>query len=157
MSRKWIAGLVALAAIGGTAFAAASALNTGSGPRPAYATFTVDLSDAQPTVARAKAGIGGPSGPQLVYLESSTPTTINPADRAAGGIGPYVDVRLKGCSKVVSGGVVPLSTDVFVQGSYVQSPSKFHVLIGLDDAAVAASPRAPFQINTNLTCLQGVK
>jgi hypothetical protein len=157
MSRKWIAGLVALAAVGGTAFAAASALSTGEGARPAYATVNVDLSDAQPTAARAKGGIGHSSGPQLVYLESSTPTTINPADPAGGGIGPYIDVRLKGCSKVISGGVVPQSTDVFVQGSYVESPSKFHVLIGLDDAAVAVSPRTPFQIDTNLTCLKGVK
>jgi hypothetical protein len=155
MSRKWIAGLAVVAIAGATTVAATSVLGNGSTVRPSYATMTVDLRQ-QAAAARPKAGTGS-SGPKLLYLQSSTPTTINPADPAAGGLGPFVDVRLKGCSKVVSGGVVPLSTDVFTQGSYVESPSKFHVLIGLDDAAAAAIPRVPFQINTNLTCLKGAK
>jgi hypothetical protein len=156
MSRKWIASIAVLAIAGATTVAASSVLGEGASARPSYATVTVDVG-AQAVAARPKATAGGSGGPRMVYLESSAPTTINPADPAAGGLGPYVDVRLKGCSKVLSGGVVPLSTDVYIQGSYVESPSKFHVLLGLDDAATLANPRLPFQINTNLTCLKGVK
>ncbi|HEY8000497.1 MAG: hypothetical protein ACHQJ5_10600 [Vicinamibacteria bacterium] len=155
MSRKWIASFAVLAIAGATTVAASAVLGNGATARPSYATVTIDVG-AQAATARPRAAAGS-GGPKLLYLQSSTPTTINPADPAAGGLGPYVDVRLKGCSKVLGGGVVPLSTDVFIQGSYVESPSKFHVLLGLDDAAAAASPRVPFQINTNLTCLKGVK
>ena len=154
MSRKWIAGLVALAAVAGAAFAAASAFSTGSEPEPGYAALTVNLGHERPLVARAQGATGGP---QVVYLQSSTPTTIDTADVAAGGFGPYIALTLKGCSKVMNGGVVPRSTDVYVQGSYVVSPKKFRVLIGLDDAAAAMSPRPVIQVDTNLTCLKGVK
>ena len=153
LSRKLIAGLVALAAVGGTGFAAGSALS-GTDDAPEYAPLTIDLGKER-AATRAKA-IGGTTTPKLVYLQSSTPTTVNTADPPAG-IGPYVDLRLKGCSKVVTGGVSPLSTDVYVQGSYIESPKVFHVLVALDDAAAAASPRPTFQVDTNLTCLKGVK
>ena len=49
------------------------------------------------------------------------------------------------------------TTNVYLQGSYVKNPKQYHVLIALDDAAAAASPRAPFTITSNLTCLKGVK
>ena len=153
MSRKWIAALVALAAVASTALAAASAFSTDTQSRPDYTRVTVDLSDA-----RAKGGVSGTTKkPKVVYLESSVPTSINPAPLAAGGFGPYIDLTLKGCSKVVDGGVFPRSTDVYLQGSYIESPSKYHVLIGLDDAANTDPPHPPFQVDTNLTCLKGVK
>ena len=155
MRGKWIAGAVALAAIGGTAAATTSVFGSESEApsRPGYARLTVDLSDSH--VALARRGGGGGGKPKVVYLKTSAPTTINPADPAAGGVGPYVDLTLKGCKKVVDGGVFPDSTDVYIQGSYVESPSKYHVLIGLDDEALAT--RTPFSITSNLTCLKGVK
>ena len=56
---------------------------------------------------------------------------------------------------MIDGGVVPSDThDVFVQGTYVANKRTYHVLIALDDAAVAASPRTSFSITSSLTCLQ---
>ena len=54
MSRKWIGGLVAVAAIGATALAASSVLGPAAAPyqRPAYATVHVDLSKQAPAAAR---------------------------------------------------------------------------------------------------------
>jgi hypothetical protein len=151
MRRKWIAGVVALAAIGSTAAVATSVFGSGAEPpsRPDYATVAVDLGGSQPALARRG------SKPKVRYLRSPTPAQINPADPAVGGVGPYIDVKLTGCAKVIDGGVFPSSTDVNVQGSYVQSAREYHVLIGLDDQAL--STRAPFTITSNLTCLKGVK
>jgi hypothetical protein len=156
MSRKWIAGLVALVAVAAMGFAAGAALS-GTDDGRTYTPLTIDLSKGKKVAARAKAGPGATSKPKLTYLSSSTPTTINTAEPADGGFGAYVDLRLRGCDKVIDGGVFPHSSDVYVQGSYIQSPSKYHVLIGLDDAAAAASPRPTIQVDTNLTCLGGVK
>ncbi len=157
MSRKWIAGLVALAAVAGTAIGVGSALGTGAAARPPTATVAVDLGGAAAN-ARAKGGVAATTKkPKVVYLQSSTPTTINPADPAAGGVGPYIDVKLTGCSKVIDGGVVPSRTDVYQQGTYVKSPSEYHVLINLDQESIAAGNRTPFTITSNLTCLKGVK
>jgi hypothetical protein len=156
MSRKWIAGLVALVGVAGMGFAAGAALS-GTDDERHYTPLTIDLSKGEKVSARAKATPGGGGKPKLTYLASSTPTTINTAEPAAGGFGAFIDLRLRGCSKVIDGGVFPHSSDVYVQGSYIQSPSKYHVLIGLDDAAAAASPRPTIQVDTNLTCLEGVK
>jgi hypothetical protein len=156
MSRKWIAGLVALAGVAAMGFAAGSALS-GTDDGRTYTPLAIDLSKGERVSARANAGTGGTRKPKLTYLASSTPTTINTAEPAEGGFGAYIDLRLRGCSKVIDGGVFPHSSDVYVQGSYIQSPSKYHVLIGLDDAAAAASPRPTIQVDTNLTCLGGVK
>jgi hypothetical protein len=119
----------------------------------------VKLDEERAIAGRAKPGRGGTSKPEVVYLQSGTPTTINTADVSAGGFGPYIDLTLKGpgCSKVINGGAFPRSTDVYLQGSYVASPKKFHVLLALDDAAAAASPRPVFQVDTSLICLKGVK
>jgi type 1 fimbria pilin len=155
MNRKLIAGLVGLAAVAGTAFAAASAFSTGAETRPPTATVSVDLSGARAN-AHPKGQIGGTTKkPKVVYLQSSAPTQINPADPAAGGVGPYIDIKLTGCSKVIDGGVVPSRFDVYQQGTYVKSPSEYHVLINLDNESLAN--RAPFTITSNLTCLKGVK
>jgi hypothetical protein len=160
MSRKWIGGLVAVAAVGAGALAASSVLGAdgGGSPRPAYATVSVDLGKQAPAHARtsSKAPPKKQKKPKLVYLQSPAPVTINPADATAGGVGPNIDVKLTGCSKVVDGGVVPSRVDVFVQGTYVKSNSEYHVLIGLRDQA-PTSDRTPFTITSNLTCLKGVK
>ncbi len=153
MSRKWITGLVALTAVAGTAFAAASALSTGTHSRPPTATVSVDLSKANAGSKRGASG-GTTKKPKIVYLESSTPTTINPAPPPAG-IGPNVDVKLTGCSKVIDGGVVPSRFDVYQQGSYVKSKGEYHVLISVDSETTGNM--TPFTIATNLTCLKGVK
>jgi hypothetical protein len=156
MSRKWIVGLVALVAVGGTAFAAGTAFSTGTDAGRHYSPVTVDLSKDAGATARAKGGIGGggkPKKPKLLYLQSDTPTTID-----TNALGPYVDLALSGCAKVVNGGVFPrANTDVYVQGSYTAAPNEYHVLIGLDDAAAGTSPRPVIQVDTSLTCLKGVK
>jgi hypothetical protein len=169
MSRKWIGGLVAVAAIGAGAFAASSVLGAdSSGPvRPAYATVSVDLSHGgaqAPATARRAASAKRPQHkpkkkkPKVVYLQSPSPVTINPAQPSAGGIGPNIDINLTGCSKVMEGGVVPSRADVFVQGSFIKSSNEYHVLIGLKDQAngVPTDP-TPFTITSHLTCLKGVK
>jgi hypothetical protein len=156
MSRKWIGGLVAVAAIGATTLAASSVLGAGGGgdPRPAYATVHVDLSKQAPATARrnADANKKKPKKPKLVYLQSPTPVPINPAPPPAG-VGPNIDVKLTGCAKVLDGGVVPSRTDVFVQGTYVKSNSEYHVLIGI----TGPDKTTPFTITSNLTCLKGTK
>ena len=81
--------------------------------------------------------------PKVVYLQSPSPVTINPADPTQGGVGPYIDIKLTGCSKVMDGGVVPSRPDVFVQGSYIKSSSEYHVLIGLDEPGRRRACPAP--------------
>jgi hypothetical protein len=164
MSRKWIGGLVAVAAIGAGAFAASSVLGADSSApvRPAYATVSVDLSQgnaqAPATARRAKAEHKPKpkkKKPKVVYLQSPSPVTINPADPTQGGVGPNIDIKLTGCSKVMEGGVVPSRPDVFVQGSFIKSSSEYHVLIGLANQPTV--DRTPFTITSHLTCLKGVK
>jgi hypothetical protein len=158
MSRKWIGVVAVVAAIGGGAALAVAAGDGGSGPRPDFATVTVDLSAADGVSARHKGLAGGGGGskkPRLVYLESSAPVPINPADPAAGGVGPYVDVKLTGCKKVIDGGVVSSRLDVYSQGTYVAGPAEYHALIAIDAQNLA--DRTPFTITSNLTCLKGVK
>ena len=152
MRRKWIAGVAALAAIGGTTAAAANVMDGGAEPtaRPNYATVTVDLSERRPALARrAKSN----SRPKIVYLKSATSDPINTADTSAGGLGPYISIKLKGCKKVIDGGIVPSDTDLYVQGSWVKSPRVYEVLVGLDDAALAERPT--FTFGSFLTCLKG--
>jgi hypothetical protein len=166
MSRKWIGGLVAVAAIGAGAFAAGSVLGAGGAGavRPAYATVTVDLSQGHakaPVTARRAEPQHKPrkKKPKVVYLQSPSPVTINPADPSQGGIGPNIDINLRGCSKVMEGGVVPSRPDVFVQGSFIKSSRQYHVLIGLDgqNGSTDTFDTTPFTITSHLTCLKGVK
>jgi hypothetical protein len=144
MRRKWIAGVAALAAIGGTTMAAASVIDNGAEPlgRPDHSTVTVDLS-------RAKPG----SKSKVVYLKSTTSDPISTADVSAGGLGPYISIKLKGCKKVIDGGVVPSDPDIYLQGSWVKSPRVYEVLVGLDDNALAERPT--FTFGSFLTCLKG--
>jgi len=156
MTRKLIAIATALAAAAAVAFVVASSTSTASETPPDYSRLTIDLGDRPGTKVFAKPAPGGSKKAQVVYLQGA-PTTINPADEPAG-LSPYVDIRLKGCSKVIDGGVVPTdTTNVYIQGSYVGNARQYHVLIALDDAAAAENPRAPFTITSNLTCLKGVK
>jgi hypothetical protein len=152
MRRKWIAGVAALAAIGGTTMAAASVIDNGAEPlgRPGHSTVTVDLSRERPAPAsRAKPG----SKSKVVYLKSTTSDPISTADVSAGGLGPYISIKLKGCKKVIDGGVVPSDPDIYLQGSWVKSPRVYEVLVGLDDNALAERPT--FTFGSFLTCLKG--
>ena len=114
--------------------------------RPAYATVSVDLGQGHakaPATARRAEPQHKPKKkkPKVVYLQSPSPVTINPADPSQGGVGPNIDIKLTGCSKVMEGGVVPSRPDVFVQGSFIKSSSEYHVLIGLENQAqVTPSP-----------------
>ena len=125
MSRKWIGVAVAIVAVGGTALATADGRRRRLG-RPAR----LRDRDRRPGPGRQRrreaerAGVGGKKKPKVVYLQSSAPVPINPADPAAGGVGPYVDVTLTGCSKVIDGGVVPSRLDVYSQGTYVAEPER---------------------------------
>ena len=155
MSRKWIGIAVAIVAVGGTALATAKVGGGGSDVRPDYATVTVHMGPGGNVAAKPRAGVGGKKKPQVVYLESSAPVPINPADPAAGWVGPYVDLALRGCSKVIDGNVVPSRLDVYSQGTYVASPNEYHALIAIDEESLG--DRTPFTINSNLTCLKRVK
>jgi hypothetical protein len=157
MSRKWIGAAVAALAVGGAAVATATD-GGGSGVRPNYASVTIDLGDQRANVNARGGGVGAgrkAKKPRLVYLQSSAPQTINPADPAAGGVGPFIDVELTGCAKVVDGGVIPSRFDVYAQGTYVESPSSYHALIAIDEESLG--DRTPFTVQSNLTCLKGVK
>ena len=135
--------------------------------RPAYATVSIDLSHGHaqaPSTARRTDGAKKPEPrhkpkkkkPKVVYLQSPSPVPINPADPTQGGVGPNIDIKLTGCSKVMEGGVVPSRPDVFVQGSFIKSSSEYHVLIGLENQP--NNPNStPFTITSHLTCLKGVK
>ena len=132
MSRKWIGGPSPWPRSGRRRWRRICSAAGGSAPtRPGLRDRDVDLGQQAPAPRAASADAGGRSQkPKVVYLQSRAPLPINPADPAAGGVGPYIDVKLTGCSKVIDGGVVPSRTDVFVQGTYVKSPSEYHVLIG---------------------------
>ena len=156
MRTKLIAVATTVAAAAAIGFAIASTSSTASETPPDYTKLTIDLADAPRMKAFAKPAPGSPKKAEIVYLEGSA-TTIDPSDPPVG-LSPFIDVKLTGCSKVVDGGIVPKdTTDLFIQGSYVKNSKQYHVLIALDDAAAAASPRAPFTITSNLTCLKGVK
>ena len=152
MSRRTIGGLVAVAAVGVAAVAVASPGGENAGERPPYATISIDLSDGN---AHEKRGIAGTTKkPRLVYLQASTPTTINPAPPPAG-VGPYIDVKLTGCAKVIDGGVAPDAVPIYQQGSYVVNKNEYHVLLAVNEES--KDGQAPFTVTSHLICLKGVK
>ena len=151
MRRKWIGGLVALVALGGTAVAAASAFDGGDGGRDAYGRVTVDLGGHASQAARPDAAKKGKAKPSILYLRSSTPQTVDVADT-----GPYIQIALRQCpkgTKVIDGGVRPSNTNVYVQGNEVISKRSYRVLIGFDDAG----PVENFSVTSHLICIGGVK
>jgi len=149
-SRKWLAGVVVLAAIGAGAVTASAVIGSGSSPRPSYAQVDVRMdASSAPASTRAKA-----KKPKVLYLTGG-PSTV---DTAA--TGPYVDVRLFSCpgtSRVIGGGVVPSNTNVFQQGTYTPNSSEYHVLLGYDDEAINAGGATSFTITSHLICLKGAK
>ena len=160
MSRKWIGGLVAVAAIGATALAASSVLGAGGGadPRPAYATVHVDLSKQAPATARPSADAKGkkkPKKPKVVYLQSPSPQPINPADAPAGS-GP---VHRREAHRLLEGdrrwrGAEPHGRlrpgDLREERQRVPRADRTR-------RREHPANRAPFTITSNLTCLKGTK
>jgi hypothetical protein len=146
-SRKWTAGLAASGAIAIAAVAASSVLGAGGTP-PSYGKVSIELH--KPAGAADKTRV--PPKPRVVYLKSGE-TNVDPVAIGT----PYLDIKLTGCSKVVDGGVLPQNTNVYVQGTFVQSPGEYHVLIGFDDEAVAGGGVVPFTITSHLTCLKGAR
>jgi hypothetical protein len=160
--RTWTAAFAAAAVIAVVAVAATSVLGAGD-DAPRWGKLTIDLSkDAQGKRAPnhgggggGNAGGGGPSQthttqPKVVYLKSGA-TVIDPVAIGTS----YLDIKLKGCQKVIEGGIATQDQDIFVQGSDVEPPGVYHVRIGFDDSA--ASTPHPFTITSHLTCLKGVK
>ena len=105
--------------------------------------YSIAVEEAAPAGAEAEA--------EVVDINA----LLASADPAAGGVGPYVDLALRGCSKVIDGNVVPSRLDVYSQGTYVASPNEYHALIAIDEESLG--DRTPFTVNSNLTCLKRVK
>ena len=154
MRRKWIVGLVALLALGGTAVAAASAFDGVAGGRDSYGRVTVDLGGHASQVARADAAKKGKAKPSILYLRSSTPQAVDVA-----ATGPHIQIDLRQCpkgTKVIDGGVRPSNTNVFVQGNEVISKRSYRVLVGFN--APENDPLVQnFSVTSHLTCIGGVK
>lgn len=153
-SRKWIVGIVALAALGAGAVTASAVIGgAGSSPRPEYAQVDVKMG-ASPAPASASARRAKAKKPKVVYL-TGTAKTVDTAVT-----GPYVDIRLFSCpgnSRVIGGGVVPSNTNIYQQGSYVPDRSEYHVLLGYDDEAVTGGTATSFTVTSHLICLKGAK
>lgn len=150
MHRKTVlAGLAALAAIATAAVAATAVFGGGSPSRPDYATVEIEMQRTDAPAARAAAAKKAKK-PTVIYLQGQT-TTVNVAET-----GPYVDVRLFSCpgnSRVIEGGVFPVNTGLYQQGSYIPSKKEYHVLIGFETGMTPVN----FELSSHLTCLKGVK
>jgi len=139
--------MVALTAIGATAVMATNVFGGGSEPRPEHATVNIKM---EPTAGASGLHAKKAKKPTMLYLQGP------PAPVDVATTGRYIDVRLSKCpgnSRVIEGGVVPENTDVYEQGSYLESNKIYHVLIGFDDAATPAN----FNVSSHLTCIKGVK
>ena len=160
MSRKWIGGLLTVAALAAAGVAATSVLGAedgGDSPRPAYATVEVDLSEATPAAARPSSK-PKKKKPKLTYLQSPAPVTINPAPTRRPAASARTSTwRSPAARRSSTAASCRAAADVFVQGSYVANASEYHVLIGLDDPSAIRATRTPFTINSHLICLKGVK
>ena len=149
MRRNLIAGF-ALAAVAAVAVGATTVF--GSGPavvQPAQVSVPM-RGDAAPALGRSAAAKKA-SKPKVVYLGGSG--SLNTADTGA-----YIDFGLKApknlCPRVIDGGVKATNLDFFQQGSYVDK-GVYHVLMGLDDGAMATP--VTIEYTTHLICLKGVR
>lgn len=155
MRRNLIVGTATLAIVGvGIGAATVVGSDRNSVTAPEVNQLRIELTER---AAGAPGLAAKPRKPRIVYLQGSD--TVNAADPA---VGPYVDVTLsaaacQGKGRVLDGGVAPANTDVFQQGTFiVPAEGEYHVLLGLDDAAVAAGPTA-FEITSHLICARGVR
>lgn len=149
MRRKWIVGVVTLAAAAGTATMATSVFGGGSEPRTGDNVVEVKMKSA-PDPASQRAQKAKKKKPRMVYLQG--PSQLVDVAQT----GPFIDVRLSSCpgnSRVIEGGVVADNVGVFEQGSYVESRKAYHALIGFAPGITPVN----FNLSSHLTCIKGVK
>jgi hypothetical protein len=148
VSFKRAVGLAAVLVAAGAGIAAgAVAGGTDRASLPDYATVGVR---PEPIAGAAGLSAAKAKKARVVYLQAER----SPVD--VDSTGPYVDIRIASCpgsSRVIGGGVVAASTDVYEQGSYFEAPDAYHVRLGFDDEATPAD----FEITSHLICLKGVK
>ena len=146
MSRKWIGGLLTVAALAAAGVAATSVLGAedgGDSPRPAYATVEVDLSEATPAAATAV------QQAQDEEAEADLPAEPGPGDDqpGAGDRGRRRPEHRRRSSPAARRSSTAASCragrDVFVQGTYVANAGEYHVLIGLEDQDAAGRNTHP--------------
>ncbi len=151
MRRKWIVGVVALTAVGGTAVAATSVVGGDSDSvRPDYTTVevTMDAASATPAGLRARK----PKKATVLYFQGSGTVPVAQT-------GKFIDLRLStdpasACKRVVTGGAVAENTDVYQQGTAVgPGTGEYHVFLAFDDAGALAD----FNFVSHLICLKGTK
>ena len=141
-------GLAAVLVAAGAGIAA-GAVSGGNGRAslPDYASVEVEV---KPLAGTAGQSAAKAKKPRVVYLPGE-PTSVD-----VDSTGPYADIRISSCpdnSRVIDGGVVAASTDVYQQGSYVEAPDAYHVRLGFDDDATPAD----FKISSHLICLKGAR
>jgi hypothetical protein len=140
-----VAAALAAAVVGLTAGAVSGGAEPSSLPEYANIEVTLELVAGDAGFGAAKA-----KKPRVLYLlGEASPIDVDST-------GPYVDIRLASCpgkSRVIDGGVVADNTDVYQQGSYVETSDEYHVRLGFDDDATPAD----FEFSSHLTCLKGVK
>jgi hypothetical protein len=151
MRRKWIAGTAVVAVVGATAIAASTVIGGDAGSvRPEYAAHELKLN----AVSAEQAGLSAKKAKKAKVLYFQGDGTL-PFTSA----GPYIDLTLttspaNACRRVVDGGAVAQSTDVYQQGTSVgPGTGEYHVYLGLDDGATVAD--TPFF--SHLICLKGTK
>lgn len=152
MRRNMVAGLaLAVAAAGGVGAATVLGSQSQTDVRPPFASVEVQMTRAgTPSAARAGHAAKA-SGPKVVYLGGSG--QVNTAET-----GPYVDFGLKAaknlCPRVLDGGIRADNLDFFQQGSYIEQ-GRYHVLMGLDDAAKDTPVTIPYTLH--VVCLKGTR
>jgi hypothetical protein len=141
-------GLATVLVVAGAGIAA-GAVSGGNGRAslPDYASVEVEL---EPLAGAAGQSAAKAKKPRVVYLQGE-PSSVD-----VDSTGPYVDIRLSSCpgnSRVIDGGAVAASTDVYQQGSYVEAPDAYHVRLGFDDEAQPAD----FEISSHMIFLKGAR
>lgn len=148
MSRKRVLGLVALLALAVTAVTAAAVFGGGSPGRPDYATVDVKMRGGASAAGRRAPRKA--KKPAVIYLQGEQSTVDVDT------LGPYIDMRLRSCpgkSRVLDGGVRPMNTGVYQQGTYIPNEKEYHVLIGFENGATPVD----FEFTSHLVCIKGVK
>ena len=159
--RRNLTAALALVAIGAGGVAATAVFGEGSEPeqRPDFATVTVPMHPVEGGAAEKLAGAKARSKVEVVYLAGEG--QVNTADPAQGGVGAYVDFKLRAprnvCPRVIDAGINAADLDFFQQGSYVRN-GRYHVLMALDDAAREdPAERVTIQYQSHVICLKGTR
>jgi hypothetical protein len=150
MRKKWILGTVALTAVAGTAFGAATVFGGGSEERPAYATVELKVRPTPQTARPQAEKARKRRKPTIGYFVAPTATV----DSAV--TGRSIDIEIGPCPgnrRVIEGGIVASDLSVDMQGTFVDPRARtYHVLIEDEDAIVG-----PFRVDAQLTCMKGIR